>query len=52
MGVGDYAAGGGGAVGRIRFDTRSGSATVDNAKLSPSLADTPTTCTAGSANTE
>ena len=52
MGVGDYAAGGGGAVGRIRFNTRSGSAAVDNTQLSPALDDNPTTCTAGSANTQ
>ena len=52
MGVGDYAAGGGGAVGRIRFNTRSGLSTVDNNMLSPSLLDDSTTCTAGTASSE
>lgn len=45
-------AGGGGAVGRMRFNTRSGAATVNaSAVLSPSLQDSPTTCTQGSAQT-
>ncbi len=47
------AGGGGGGVGRIRFNTRAGSATIDPmAILSPSLADVPTTCTQGVANTQ
>jgi len=45
-------AGGGGAIGRIRFNTRTGTATVNaSALLSPSLQDSPTTCTQGSAAT-
>src|SRR5262249_26313604 len=45
-------AGGGGGIGHIRFNTRSGTATVNaSAILSPSLQDTPTTCTQGSAQT-
>jgi hypothetical protein len=48
--TGGKGAGGGGAVGRIRINTRSGSASVDAAAvLSPSLTDVPTTCTEGSA---
>jgi hypothetical protein len=46
------AGGGGGAVGWIRFNTRSGFASVDNTQLSPSLVDSPTTCTQGVAGTE
>ena len=47
------AGGGGGGVGRIRFNTRAGSATIDGvAILSPELTDSPTTCTQGVANTQ
>ena len=52
MNMGDYAAGGGGAVGRIGLATRSGSATLDNAQMSPAQNDDPTTATLGSANTQ
>jgi hypothetical protein len=51
--AGTKGGGGGGGVGRIRFNTRAtGPAflTVDNSRLSPSISDDPTTCTAGSAN--
>jgi hypothetical protein len=44
--------GGGGGIGRIRFNTRAGTASVDNTKLSPSLNDSPTTCTVGPANVQ
>jgi hypothetical protein len=48
--TGSKGGGGGGAVGRIRIDTKSGSASVDAAAvLSPALDDVPTTCTQGSA---
>ena len=43
--------GGGGAVGRIRINTRTGSAAIDGAAvLSPALADNPTTATQGVVN--
>jgi len=41
--------GGGGGIGRMRFTTYTGLATVDNTNLSPALDDNPTTCTLGSA---
>lgn len=48
--TGNHGGGGGGAVGRIRINTRSGSASVDAAAvLSPALDDEPTTCTQGAA---
>lgn len=43
----DKTGGGGGGIGRIRFHTRVGAATVDNTKLSPALFDSATTCTQG-----
>jgi len=50
---GGVAAAGGGSVGRIRFNTRAGSASIDGtAVLSPALTDTPTTCTQGVAATQ
>jgi hypothetical protein len=48
--TGGKGGGGGGGVGRIRFNTRGGSASIDAAAvLSPALDDQPTTCTQGSA---
>jgi hypothetical protein len=48
--TGGKGGGGGGAVGRIRLDTRSGTATIDPAALlSPALDDQPTTCTQSTA---
>jgi hypothetical protein len=48
--TGGNGAGGGGAVGRIRINTKTGSASVDAAAvLSPSLDDHPTSCTQGTA---
>jgi hypothetical protein len=53
MTTGDYSAGGGGSVGRMRFNTASGSANVaDLTRLSPSLDDPATTCTQGSASVQ
>jgi hypothetical protein len=43
---------GGGAVGRMRFQTRTGTATVDNLFLSPALDDDPTSTTQGPASIE
>jgi hypothetical protein len=36
----------------MRFNTFSGSASVDNTMLSPAVSDSPTTCTEGSATTQ
>jgi hypothetical protein len=48
--TGGKGGGGGGGVGRIRINTRAGSASVDTAAvLSPSFDDQPTTCTQGPA---
>jgi len=44
--------GGGGGVGRMRFATRTGSATVDNTQLSPALDDPNSPATLGSAHVE
>lgn len=44
--------GGAGSVGRMRFATRTGSATVDNLQLSPALDDPATPTTLGSAHVE
>ncbi len=41
------AGGGGGGIGRMRFNSRTGQATVDNTKLSPALDDPGTTTTQG-----
>ena len=47
-----WGGGAGGGVGRMRFNTFSGSADVDNTMLSPALIDNPTTCTQGSATVQ
>lgn len=47
------AGGGGGAIGRIRINTRSGTATIDGtAVMSPALTDIPTTATQGAAQVQ
>ena len=47
-----HSGGGAGAVGRMRFNTRAGSATVDNTKLSPALDDPGSTTTEGVATVQ
>ena len=50
---GPRAGGGGGAIGRIRINTRSGTATIEStAVISPALTDNPTTATQGAAQVQ
>ena len=48
---GAHAGGGGGGIGRIRLNTRTGTVAATG-EMSPALADTNSTCTAGSANVQ
>ena len=45
--AGNGAGGGGGGIGRIRFNTKTGTVTVDDTKLSPALTDPSSPCTSG-----
>jgi hypothetical protein len=45
----NHSGGGGGGVGRIRIDTKTGSADTMGSVMSPDLTDSPTTCTQGAA---